>query len=146
MNPCATFSPPIMYTPNEYREKNSWPLFFFFFSLKSKIKYSSKIRRYRNFSEFSVEKKYVSNDIKKRKGKEREKTFYSSKILFYSSVSSTFEARHNSPSIRWILETSPPPRNTTRDIASYLVFRCSKDSIRNIRLGRFRFGRRYRLF
>lgn len=80
MNPCATFSPPIMYTPNEYREKNSWPLFFFFFSLKSKIKYSSKIRRYRNFSEFSVEKKYVSNDIKKRKGKEREKTFYSSKM------------------------------------------------------------------
>lgn len=145
MNPCATFSPPIMYTPNEYREKNSWPLFFFF-SLKSKIKYSSKIRRYRNFSEFSVEKKYVSNDIKKRKGKEREKTFYSSKILFYSSVSSTFEARHNSPSIRWILETSPPPRNTARDIASYLVFRCSKDSIRNIGLGRFRFGRRYRLF
>lgn len=100
----------------------TWPLFFFFFSLKNKIKYSSKIRRYRNFSEFSLEK-YISNDIKKRKRKgkniddaEEEKHFYSSKIR---NASSTFKPCHDSPSILEI-SPSPSPRNTATDIASYL--------------------------
>lgn len=119
MNPCATFPPPIMYT-NEYREKkirNDVATIFFFFSLKNKIKYSSKIRRYRNFSEFSLEK-YISNDIKKRKRKgkniddaEEEKHFYSSKIR---NASSTFTIHH--PFSKYL----PPPRNTATDIASYL--------------------------
>lgn len=100
----------------------TWPLFFFFFSLKNKIKYSFKIRRYRNSSEFSPEK-YISNDIKKRKRKgkniddaEEEKHFYSSKIR---NASSTFKACHDSPSILEI-SPSPSPRNTATDIASYL--------------------------
>lgn len=119
MNPCATFPPPIMYT-NEYREKkirNDVATIFFFFSLKNKIKYSFKIRRYRNSSEFSPEK-YISNDIKKRKRKgkniddaEEEKHFYSSKIR---NASSTFTIHH--PFSKYL----PPPRNTATDIASYL--------------------------
>ena len=133
MNPCATFSPPIMYT-NEYREKkirNDVATIYFFFSLKNKIKYSFKIRRYRNSSEFSPEK-YISNDIKKRKRKgkniddaEEEKHFYSSKIR---NASSTFKPCHDSPSILEISPSSTKYGNRYR----VAIYRCSKDWIRNI--------------
>lgn len=98
----------------------TWPLFFFFFSLKNKIKYSSKIRRYRNFSEFSPEK-YISNDIKKRKRKgkniddaEEEKHFYSSKIR---NASSTFKPCHDSPSILEISPSSTKYGNRYRELS-----------------------------
>lgn len=98
----------------------TWPLFFFFFSLKNKIKYSFKIRRYRNFSEFSPEK-YISNDIKKRKRKgkniddaEEEKHFYSSKIR---NASSTFKACHDSPSILEISPSSTKYGNRYRELS-----------------------------
>lgn len=98
----------------------TWPLFFFFFSLKNKIKYSSKIRRYRNFSEFSLEK-YISNDIKKRKRKgkniddaEEEKHFYSSKIR---NASSTFKPCHDSPSILEISPSSTKYGNRYRELS-----------------------------
>lgn len=132
MNPCATFSPPIMYA-NEYREKKirNDVATIFFFSLKNKIKYSFKIRRYRNFSEFSLEK-YISNDIKKRKRKgkniddaEEEKHFYSSKIR---NASSTFKPCHDSPSILEISPSSTKYGNRYR----VAIYRCSKDWIRNI--------------
>lgn len=98
----------------------TWPLFFFFFSLKNKIKYSFKIRRYRNFSEFSLEK-YISNDIKKRKRKgkniddaEEEKHFYSSKIR---NASSTFKPCHDSPSILEISPSSTKYGNRYRELS-----------------------------
>ena len=98
----------------------TWPLFFFFFSLKKKIKYSFKIRRYRNSSEFSPEK-YISNDIKKRKRKgkniddaEEEKHFYSSKIR---NASSTFKACHDSPSILEISPSSTKYGNRYRELS-----------------------------
>lgn len=98
----------------------TWPLFFFFFSLKNKIKYSFKIRRYRNSSEFSPEK-YISNDIKKRKRKgkniddaEEEKHFYSSKIR---NASSTFKACHDSPSILEISPSSTKYGNRYRELS-----------------------------
>lgn len=98
----------------------TWPLFFFFFSLKNKIKYSFKIRRYRNSSEFSPEK-YISNDIKKRKRKgkniddaEEEKHFYSSKIR---NASSTFKPCHDSPSILEISPSSTKYGNRYRELS-----------------------------
>lgn len=107
----------------------TWPLFFFFFSLKNKIKYSFKIRRYRNSSEFSPEK-YISNDIKKRKRKgkniddaEEEKHFYSSKIR---NASSTFTIHH--PFSKYL----PPLLHEIRQQISRAIYRCSKDWIRNI--------------
>lgn len=121
MNPCATFSLSCA-RMNIVKKKfrTTWPLFFFFFSLKNKIKYSSKIRRYRNFSEFSPEK-YISNDIKKkkRKGKniddaEEEKHFYSSKIR---NASSTFKPCHDSPSILEISPSSTKYGNRYRELS-----------------------------
>lgn len=121
MNPCATFSLSCA-RMNIVKKKfrTTWPLFFFFFSLKNKIKYSSKIRRYRNFSEFSPEK-YISNDIKKRKRKgkniddaEEEKHFYSSKIR---NASSTFKACHDSPSILEISPSSTKYGNRYRELS-----------------------------
>lgn len=97
----------------------TWPLFFFFFSLKNKIKYSSKIRRYRNFSEFSPEK-YISNDIKKKE-KERKKYRRCGRgktFLFVKNTKCLVDV-HDSPSILEI-SPSPSPRNTATDIASYL--------------------------
>lgn len=132
MNPCATFSLSCA-RMNIVKKKfrTTWPLFFFFFSLKNKIKYSFKIRRYRNFSEFSPEK-YISNDIKKRKRKgkniddaEEEKHFYSSKIR---NASSTFKPCHDSPSILEISPSSTKYGNRYR----VAIYRCSKDWIRNI--------------
>lgn len=121
MNPCATFSLSCA-RMNIVKKKfrTTWPLFFFFFSLKNKIKYSSKIRRYRNFSEFSPEK-YISNDIKKRKRKgkniddaEEEKHFYSSKIR---NASSTFKPCHDSPSILEISPSSTKYGNRYRELS-----------------------------
>lgn len=121
MNPCATFSLSCA-RMNIVKKKfrTTWPLFFFFFSLKNKIKYSSKIRRYRNSSEFSPEK-YISNDIKKRKRKgkniddaEEEKHFYSSKIR---NSSSTFKPCHDSPSILEISPSSTKYGNRYRELS-----------------------------
>lgn len=121
MNPCATFSLSCA-RMNIVKKKfrTTWPLFFFFFSLKNKIKYSFKIRRYRNFSEFSLEK-YISNDIKKRKRKgkniddaEEEKHFYSSKIR---NASSTFKPCHDSPSILEISPSSTKYGNRYRELS-----------------------------
>lgn len=132
MNPCATFPPPIMYT-NEYREKKiqNDVATIFFFSLKNKIKYSSKIRRYRNFSEFSLEK-YISNDIKKKE-KERKKYRRCGRgktFLFVKNTKCLVDVQSLS---RFTIHS----RNISllheiRQQISRAIYRCSKDWIRNI--------------
>lgn len=106
----------------------TWPLFFFFFSLKNKIKYSFKIRRYRNFSEFSPEK-YISNDIKKKE-KERKKYRRCGRgktFLFVKNTKCLVDV-HDSPSILEISPSSTKYGNRYR----VAIYRCSKDWIRNI--------------